>query len=126
MPAGIHKITVEQGTTYNQTFIWRINSNPVDLTGYTARMQVRTPNKRIGHLQTDYRNMPLILTLTSQNGDIALNGATGRITVSIPPATTKNLPGGTYEYDLEMVASPTNITRLLRGVFVVDPEVTTI
>lgn len=35
-------ITIIEGGTYDKTFRWEIESTPVDLTGYTARMSVRT------------------------------------------------------------------------------------
>ena len=123
MPAGIYTITVEQGASYSQTFIWKIDKNPVDLTGWDARMQVRKQPQRQGRM-SDFRDNDLILSLTSDDDDITLDGATGRITVTLSPTVTRNLTAGTYNYDLEMVSSPTEVVRLLKGTFVVDPEVT--
>ena len=44
MPAGELDLYIEQGATYRKTLTWKTGSpaTPVDLTGYTARLQVRT------------------------------------------------------------------------------------
>ncbi len=123
MPAGIYTITVEQGATYSQTFIWKIDKNPVDLSGWEARMQVRKQPQRQGKA-FDFRDNDLLLSLTSEDEDITLDGVTGKITIDITPETTKSLKAGVYNYDLEMVSSSTEVVRLLKGTFVVDPEVT--
>jgi len=47
MSAGIHNIKVEQGATFSQTFMWKISSNAVNLTGYSARLKVRDVNRRL-------------------------------------------------------------------------------
>ena len=40
--AAVYDITIEQGATFRLSLVWKDSSNvPVNLTGYTARMQVR-------------------------------------------------------------------------------------
>ena len=42
MAAAQYDILIEQGATFSRTFVWKDSSEvAVDLTGYTARMQIR-------------------------------------------------------------------------------------
>lgn len=115
MPAGSYNITIEQGTTYGQTLTWRdSNSALVNLTGYTARMQIRT----------DYTASAPTLSLTTENGRITLGGALGTIALSIAATDTASLAARKYVYDLELISSSLNVTRLIQGTVTVVPEVT--
>lgn len=117
MPAGLYNILAEEGATFSRTITWRDSNNAlVNLTGYTARMQVRAT---IG----DTSASPL-LSLTTENGRIALGGSAGTITLTVPFASM-NIPEGQYVYDLEMVGpGGTVVTRLIQGSFIVAGEVT--
>lgn len=117
MSAGIHNIKAEKGATFSQVFTWKINSNEVNLTGFTARMKVRDPKRAPSVNQ--------ILSLTSAaGGGITLGGSAGTITVTIPATTTDNIVAGKYVYDLELESSSNVVTRLLKGSFTVYDEVT--
>lgn len=117
MSAGIHNIKVEQGATFSQTFTWKISANPVDLTGYTARLKVRDTARRPSAANE-------MISLTSPSGGIVLGGAAGTIAVTISASSTASLLAGKYVYDLELVASNTTVTRLIKGTFTVLSEVT--
>ena len=42
MAAGLYDITIEQGATFQMNLTWKDSTgSPVNITGYTARMQVR-------------------------------------------------------------------------------------
>lgn len=112
MSAGIYHITVEQGATYSRRLTWKINSNPVDLTGYSARMKVRKYS----------RTTPLLSITTAD--DIALGGAAGTIDITISATDTANLVADKYNYDLELVSGAGIVTRLVKGSFTVSAEVT--
>lgn len=116
MSAGIHNIKVEQGATFSQTFTWKINSNPVDLTGYLARLKVRDTTRRASANE--------VISLTSPSGGIVLGGAAGTIAVTISASSTASLLAGKYIYDLELVSPNTSVTRLIKGSFTVLSEVT--
>ena len=116
MPAGILHLTVEQGTTYSQRLTWKINSNSVNLTGYTARMKVRTPNRR--------DKEPLISLTSAAGGGITLGGSAGTIDIAISATSTATLVPAKYTYDLELVSSSGAVTRLVKGTFTVVAEVT--
>lgn len=117
MSAGVHKITAEKGATFSQPFTWKINSNAVNLTGYTARMKVRDPKRAPSVNQ--------IVSLTSASGGgITLGGAAGTITVTISATTMESIVAGKYVYDLELESGDGTVTRLLNGPFIVLDEVT--
>lgn len=117
--------TVDQGATWRVQLYWTDESEAaVDLTGYTARMQVR---RRV----TDTNEL---LELTTENGRITLytgslpGGASPyNILLEVDAADMAALPATPQDrrwfYDLELVNAG-EVTRLLQGRFVVDPEVT--
>lgn len=109
---GTLNLTCYQGASFDRTLTWKIDGLAVNLTGYTARMQVRA----------DY-GAAVALNLASGTG-ITLGGAAGTIAVVITPVQTAALAAGNYVYDLELESSTGDVTRLVEGVFTVDPEVT--
>lgn len=113
MTPGKYNLICPQGTTFSQQFTWRIDDNPVDLTTYSARMQVREK-----HSSTSTN-----LSLSSDNGDITLGGVNGTILIEIDADTTAGIVAKDYVYDLELISSST-VTRLIEGKFIVTPEVT--
>lgn len=115
MPASSYDVYIEQGATFNLALVWRDNANAlVNLTGYTARMQVR---KRI----TDA--VPL-LDLNTTNGKITLGGTAGTIAITANAAQTAALTDKQGVYDLELVAADGTVVRLLQGDVTISPEVT--
>lgn len=110
---GFYTITCYQGATFNKTFTWTIDNSPVNLTGYTARMQVRATKE----------SPTTIVSLTSSSG-ISLGGVNGTIAVNMIPTATAALAAGVYVYDLELVSGTGAVTRLLEGKFQVSAEVT--
>lgn len=117
MAAGTHNFTIEQGTTLEKKIVWKDNSatpQPINLTGYSARMMVRSAISDVS---------PLI-TLTTENGGITLGGVTGEITLNQTDVQTAAYNWVTGVYDLELISGTGKVTRLLKGVITVDPEVT--
>jgi len=110
-----HDLTIPAGATYSQTINYKTGSPAafVNTTGYSARMQLRT----------SYSAASASLELTTSNGRISLTNA-GVITLSLTATETAALAAGRYVYDLEMVSSGGQVTRLLEGVVTVSPEVT--
>lgn len=113
MSAGQFNLMLEQGVTYNQTLNWSISGTPVNLTSYTAKMQVR---------KTAYFTTA-VATFTTDDGSITLD-ASGNITLHKSAADASAIPAGSYVYDLELTSSNGTVKRLLEGSFIVDPEVT--
>lgn len=113
MPAAIYDFEIEQGTTLNKRMVWKDSTGaPVNLSGYTARMQLRPS------VSSD----TVLLNLTTENGGITLGGATGEITLHFTAAQTAALPKGGV-YDLEVIIGG-NVTRLLQGAVSLSKEVT--
>ena len=90
------------------------NGTPVNLTGYTAALQLRS-------LPTDPVS---VLSLTTGAG-ITITGATGLVSIHATATQTRAIDEGIYYYDLEITA-PTGgvVTRLIQGQADVTPEVT--
>jgi hypothetical protein len=112
--AGRYNIIADQGATFTRTVYWKDeNGQPIDLTGYSARMQVRT----------QYTATTTTLNLVSPTS-ISLGGGSGSVIIVVSATTMAAVAAGDYVYDLEMVASNNIVTRLLQGTFKVTPEVT--
>lgn len=115
MAAGIWNILAEEGATFSRRITWRDSNDAlVDLSGYTARMQVRP---------TIDDDQTAVLSLTTENGRILLGGTSGTVDLLVT-AQDMAVTEGQYVYDLEMVSSAAQVTRLVQGTFVVNGEVT--
>lgn len=87
---------------------------PVDLTGYTARMQLRASAAADA----------VLLDLTTENGGITLGATDGTITCTASAAQTAALAFSTAVYDLELVDGDGAVTRLAEGSVTLSREVT--
>lgn len=113
--AGLYNITCDQGATFSRTITWTDSARtPYNLTGYTARMHVRTAAAATTTL----------IQLTTENSRIALGGTAGTVTLTIAAADTTVLTPGKYVYDLELVSGGGVVSRIIEGNFVVKAEVT--
>lgn len=86
---------------------------PVDLTGATARMQIRA---QLGGA--------VLLELTTENGALAINSL-GTITRTLSAAQTAALTWTDGVYDLEVQFPDGTVQRYLQGAVTVSREVTT-
>lgn len=109
---GKYNITAYQGATYDLNLTWTIGGTAVNLTNYSAAMQVRT--------STD--STATVFSLTNGTG-ITLGGTAGTIDVTIGATAMASAAPGQYVYDLELNSGGT-ITRLIQGTFQVQAEVT--
>lgn len=86
----VQNLDVDQGADFFEDFLWADEDTlvPVDLTGFTALMEIRT-------------GPGTIIALTSP-GDITvtLGGAAGTIDLAIPGAKTAELVQAEYHYDV--------------------------
>lgn len=110
---GTYNITCPQGATFDKTFTISIDGVPLNLSGYTAAMQVRET----------YDSATPLISLTNGSG-ITLGGTAGTIAVLISSTASAAVADGFYSYDLEITSSGGVKDRLLQGKFVVTPEVT--
>lgn len=117
MAAFKYKLQIVQGETLAKTFNWKAGKPvalPVDLTGCTARMQIRSKVGAVAHL----------LELTTENGRIVLGGAAGTVQLNLTAAETSAINWVSGVYDLEIVYLDGRVRRLISGAVVVSPEVT--
>lgn len=112
--AGILNITIEQGATFNPVLTWKDeNGVVIDLTGYSARMQIRDTVDATS----------FIAELTDLTGEIVLGGTAGTITFNLSAAATAAFTFDSAVYDLELV-NGTIVNRLLKGEVILSKEVT--
>lgn len=115
MAASKYDFTIEQGTSFKISLIYKDNAgNPINLTGWCARLIWKT-------------NTNITQTFSSDNIDhnvykFTIDDAAGKLTLMIPASTTNAFNFNTAKYDLEL-QSPEDLysgggkytTRLLFG-----------
>lgn len=113
MLAGLLDIEIEQGATFDLVFLYQDESGePIDMTGSTARMQLRR----------QFNSPSSLLSLTTENGRITIDVIEGKITLNISATDTATL-NGSGVYDLELV-NGSIVNRILQGSYNVCPEAT--
>jgi hypothetical protein len=125
---GSYNLTIYQGQTYTQIFVWTAGPGsagaipnsippvgasplPVDLTGYTATLQMRAYNLTTAPLYYD------------ASSNITLGGVLGTIALIIPAANTETFTWWSGFYDLLLTDSSGNVTPLLNGTVTITPAV---
>ena len=132
MGAGRYSFTIEQGTTTNFEIQYKDSSNnPVDLTGYSGRMQIAS-DYASNASRTVYLTLSSSLNadgtglnFSGSNGDTP--PASGSIGIYIAACTSSLLTFTTAKYDLEIYsgsgACPLTV-RLLEGQISLSNQVT--
>lgn len=110
---GVYDLLCPQGVTFDKTFTWSIGGTAVDLSGYTAALQVRE----------SWDATSALISLSTGGSGVVLGGTAGTITATISAAVTNGLEPGSYAWDLELYQG-SNVTRLLQGAFNVTGGVT--
>lgn len=106
MPSRKYDILVEQGSSFTLTVFAKNSDGTVrDLTGYTARMQIRPM------VDSD----TVLAEATTGNGLITVVGVDGEVTINIPPAITEDYAWHNGVYDLEVDNNVGAVIRLLSG-----------
>ena len=107
MAAANYNLVIEKGTTFKQRFIWtqKTTGEPVNLTGYTAKMQIRPSEK----------NNKIIIELSTENSRIVLTEAEGIIDLVLEDEDTVSLSDTEGVYDLLLTASNGDVVKLVRG-----------
>lgn len=109
-------LKIDQGSTFDKLVTWKAGTNPapVNLTGCTARAQIRA----------DVDSATVLLSMTTENGRIQLGGAAGTIRILLSATETAALNFDSAVYDLEIVWPDGRVERKMRGSVVVSREVT--
>ena len=87
---------------------------PVNLTSYTAELQIRSLPS----------SPDAVLTLSTSNNGIAITALTGTIACHATAAQTTLIDEGTYYYDIEITSLSGIVTRIAQGQVIVSAEVT--
>jgi hypothetical protein len=130
MSAGRYPIYIEQGATIDFEVQYKdSNGNPVNLTGYGARMQIRPS------VSSNEIYLSLTSNLNADGTGINMSGSSpykpptsGSLGIYIASCTSSMLDFGDAVYDLEIFA-PINVdcpivTRILQGPVRLSKEVT--
>jgi hypothetical protein len=107
-------LLIPQGATWSVVLRWKDDNANVNLTGFTARMQLRTSAEAVTTLED----------LTTENGGITLGGSAGTITLALTASETAALPATRAVYDLELISSGGIVTRLVEGVATITRNIT--
>jgi hypothetical protein len=118
MAAGRLDLTIEQGATFKRTLLLKqgdgASAPAVNLTGYTARMQIRA----------DVDSTTVLIALTTENGRITITPLDGRLDLLISATDSAALAFEAGVHDLEIVSSGGEVTRLVQGKAKLSKEVT--
>lgn len=101
-----------QGATFTATMTWIDTGAVLSTVGFAAKMQVRR-----------FFGGAIALDISDGDGTITLGGTNGKITITLPPDVTADIPHGKYVYDL-MLYNQTEAHRVIEGAFTVSPGVT--
>lgn len=107
-----YNMVCPSGSTFKQQLACSVEYVVMDLTGYTARMQVKER----------YESTRGVFYLTTENGGLTIDGPLGTIDIFIP-ATDTGIAAKDYVYGLEIESPSGEVTRLLEGKFIVTPGV---
>ncbi|WP_270175218.1 hypothetical protein [Diaphorobacter sp. ED-3] len=109
------KFTIYQGATFRKRLMWKApDGTPIDLSGCTARMQVRA----------EVESPTVLLSLTTENGGLTLGGAAGTVDLYVSDEDAGAITWDAGVWDLEIVHPSGEVTRLAQGSIAVSPEVT--
>jgi hypothetical protein len=113
MPATEYPIQIERGATFERTLRLLDDGEARNLTGYSARGQIRE-----GWSETAERVADFAFTIATPTS--------GEIAWGLDSETSAAIDAGMYVYDVEIYnsADPADVVRLLRGPVEVLPRAT--
>jgi hypothetical protein len=127
MAAGKYSFVIEQGTTTNFEIQYKDSNNaPVNLTGYSGKMMIRS-----GYADANPTTYAILSSSLAADGTglnfSGSNGitppASGSIGIYISAISSSNFTFNTARYDLE-ITSGSVVTRILEGQVSLSQEVT--
>jgi hypothetical protein len=121
MAAASYDITIEQGATLRVSSTLKgSDGNPLDLTGWTGRAQIRESfsGEKIADFtisfNADRTDGVFVLSLTDAE----------TAAISVPANTTSRRVITKYPYDVELVKPDGTVLRVLQGLAKISPEIT--
>lgn len=108
-------LVIEQGTDFSHIVSLQNDDGSVlNLTGYDARMQIRST----------VSTASVLTELTVGNGGIEVNALAGQLRLNIDNATTSAMTWRSGVYDLEIISGAGVVTRVMQGNATLSLEVT--
>ena len=116
MSAGYHHFIIEQGATFGQTLTLKDSTgSTVNLTGFTGAMSFKqTPT-----------STSTIVSLTTANGGMTINGSAGTAVLLISATDTASLDPKDGVYDMEITSGAGVVSRIIEGTFSIRRNITT-
>ena len=102
-------LTVDQGSDFSVEIGVENDTGAIDISNYTYRGQIRKT----------YSSSTAVDFYTSTNNPVA-----GKLDISLSSVQTAAMKAGRYVYDVEIVDSIGNVTRVVEGQLEVTPRVT--
>lgn len=97
------KLILVSGITFRCSFVYKVDGEPVDLTGWSAYMDFFASDGE---------------KVLNADSHLALDDK-GSVQVHIPPSVTEELPQGSYSYDIVLEDPNHDTVRLVMGTAVV-------
>jgi hypothetical protein len=110
-------LTIYKGSTYSKILQWKTgeSATPVNLTGCTARMQIRK----------NVNDSTILDSLTTENSKLEIfEPLNGKFKIKISSGTSSAYPFTSAVYDLEIIFTDGSVTRVIEGCVSAIPEVT--
>jgi len=113
--AGQKNFEVDQNATFSFIVEYKDNNgSPIDLTGSTAKMQVRDTKG----------GSKLAFSLTSPAGGITITPLLGKLTIKMTPTQTNKLFYPKSSYDIMVTDSNSNKIKIIEGFLTLSRSVT--
>jgi len=113
--AGQKNFEVDQNATFSFIVEYKDNNGlPIDLTGSTAKMQVRDTKG----------GSKLAFSLTSPAGGIVITPLLGKLTIKMTPTQTNKLFYPKSSYDIMVTDSNSNKIKIIEGFLTLSRSVT--
>lgn len=104
-----HDFYCYKGQTWTQTLRFRQNEQPIDLSGYAAKSQIKRE-----------QNSPIAIAEFT----IDVIPAEGNVLLTLSAEKTAKLRPGRYVYDFKLTDDKDEVQYYLRGKFIVEGRVT--
>lgn len=140
MTAAVRDLVIEQGSTFFLGFNWHqagpevdgvtTPGDPYDLTGCTARMQIRRKQGATPLLVATSASPSTPEAIAAGAGRITLGGPTGRIELTLTDEDTDKISSRSALYDIEIEwplvpgELRPRVDRILKGTVTTDPNIT--
>jgi hypothetical protein len=113
----VYNVRFAKGTTWKLAFTWYDKNattgvkTPKNLTGYSAKLQIR-------------RSGTVLLTTSTALGNITLGGAAGTVVSTASATLTDACAAGSAEWAIELTSGGGEVTEVLRGQAMIESEIT--